>query len=151
MQNNQTDGSSLLVQKCINILRQVSENKEVVTKFYPDLEESLLPLFEHLAHPDKISFEDDILTIVKNLIKRKEAVSVRLHRLLFTLDKVMIKNKNCFGEVLLSTLNVFIYFGRNQIVQDQAAVELILKLADLAIFTRERPANYNNSQGAILL
>jgi hypothetical protein len=151
LQSNKSDGSSILIQKCINILRIVSENKDIVTNQYAQFEQSLVPLFEYMADPMAISFEDDILVIVKNLIRRSEQVSSIVFRLFITLEKVLAKNKNCFGDILLSTINYYLVYGRDKIANDQASLELLLKIIDLALFSTESPINFNNAQGAICL
>jgi len=88
------DNYSLIVQKCLNILKQITNKKELVVQYYGEVEQCLLPLFEFMTDPSKISFAEDIMVILKNLIKKTQSVSENAMKLFFTLEKLFNKN-NC--------------------------------------------------------
>lgn len=56
-------------------------------------EKALIPLFEFLATPEKIDFEDDLLLIVTNFIKKNLSVSETIYKIFPTLEKVFFKNQ----------------------------------------------------------
>lgn len=105
-----------------------------------------------MVDPTKISFEDNILSILKNFIKKTQNVSDIIFKVFFTLDKSFEKNKNRLGDIgLLETINCYLVFGTQRIMQDQGAIELLVKMADTALFNLEPTITVNNSEGAILL
>mmetsp|Transcript_12871 Transcript_12871/g.21770 ORF Transcript_12871/g.21770 Transcript_12871/m.21770 type:complete len:724 (-) Transcript_12871:115-2286(-) len=143
--------ASLLVQKQINILKAITENKEVISRFSEQLESAYIPVFEFMVDPTKITFEDDVLLIIKNFIRKTQKVSPIIYKIFPTLEQVFYKNKSSFGSILLNTLNYYLIFGKELIANDPAGVQMVLKIADLAMFSKERPVNFVNSQGALLL
>ena len=71
-----------------------------------------------MADPSKITFEDDVLSILKNIIRKTERVSDTVYRLFSTFNKVLEKNKNCFGDTLLSTLNYYMIYAKERFMND---------------------------------
>lgn len=104
-----------------------------------------------LQQADKISFEDDICIIIKSMIKRSRAVSQTLFEALPFLERIFIKNKDCFGSVLLDTLNYYLIYGRDQLAQNRVALQMYFRMADAAIHTSTDKIAINNSDGALLL
>ena len=77
-----------------------------------DFERLYMPIFEFMVDPTKISFEDSILMIIKNFIRKTGQVSDIIFKVYFTLEKVFAKNKNTFGNnVLLETINCYLTHG----------------------------------------
>jgi len=54
----------------MNILEKITQNKTLMTKYSADFEKLLCPIFEFMLEPKKISFEDNILVMIRNFIKR---------------------------------------------------------------------------------
>jgi len=77
-----------------------------------------MPIFEFMVEPSKITFEDNILIIIQNFIKRTQNVSDIIFKVLPCMEKVFIKNKLCFGETLIQTLNLYLVFGRERFLQN---------------------------------
>jgi hypothetical protein len=142
---------SILVQKMLNILKQITQNKGLMAKYSQNFEEVYKPIFEFMVDPSKISFEDDILNILKNFIRKTSKVSDVIYTVLPCLEKVFRKNKNCFGNTLLDTLNYYMVFGRDRLVQDKATVSMLIRIAIEAMFTVEPNVTVNNSEGSIFL
>jgi len=61
------------------------------------------------------------------------------------MEKVFAKNKNCFGDALIETLNYYMIFGRQRLLQDPGAIAMLVKLADQALFTLESSVTINNA------
>jgi hypothetical protein len=91
--HSSSDSAQQIMQQCINVLRKITDTKEIVTKLGPQIEIALIPVLELMADPSKINFEDDLLVIIKNLIRRQETVSETLFKVFFTSDKILAKNK----------------------------------------------------------
>jgi len=66
----QADREGMFTQKSLNILIQMTQNKSLMSKYSQDFEKLFMPIFEFMVDPSKITFEDSILTIIKNFIKR---------------------------------------------------------------------------------
>jgi hypothetical protein len=104
-----------------------------------------------LIDPSKITFEDDILANIKNFIKKTGVVSDTLFQILPHMEKVFTKNKNCFGDVLMDTLNLYLIYGWERLLNEPNGIEMLLRIGDAAMFTTEPSITVNNSEGAIFL
>jgi hypothetical protein len=135
----------------LNILKQVTQNKGLMAKYSGNLQEVYKPIFEYMVDPSKITFEDDILNILKNFIKKTCKVSDVMYTVLPCLEKVFIKNKQCFGNTLLDTLNYYMVHGRDRLAQDPGTVSMLIRIAIEAMFTIQPNVTVNNSEGAIFL
>lgn len=120
-------------------------------KYSSQYEQAYIPIFEYMADPSKINFEDDILIILKNFIKKTGAVSDIILKVFPCMEKVFFKNKNTFGDALLDTLNYYMIYGRERLMQEKACLEMLIKIADQAMFCVEPNVTINNSEGAIFL
>ena len=99
-------------------------------KYSSDLEQVFIPIFEFMVDPSKITFEDNILIILKNFIRKTGTVSEIIFKVFPCLEKVFIKNKQAFGDILLETLNYYLFYGQQRIMQDPSAIEMLVKIAD---------------------
>lgn len=61
--------------KCMNILRMIVEKQEYISAFSDLFEQKLSPIYFFMANPKAISFDDDILIIIRSFIKRNERVT----------------------------------------------------------------------------
>lgn len=83
-----------------------------MNKFAADFERLYMPIFEFMVDPTQISFEDNILLMIKNFIKKTGQVSDIILKVMPTLEKVFQKNKNTFGDSsLLETINCYLVHG----------------------------------------
>jgi hypothetical protein len=96
--------NNLIINKCWNVIRMVSELDSFMPKYSSAIEEQLKPLFEFMTDPSKIEFEDDIVLTIRSFIKKTNEVSPVMWTLFPLLTKVFEKNKRTFGN-LLDTLN----------------------------------------------
>lgn len=91
-------------------------------KYSQQYEQAYIPIFEYMFDPSKINFEDDILMIIKNFIKKTGTVSDTIFNVLPQLEKVFVKNKHCFGDALMDTLNFYMIYGRDRFVNEPGAI-----------------------------
>lgn len=110
-----------------------------------------MPIFDFLANPTQINFEDEILLIVKNFIKKTGKVSDIIYQILPALEGVFVKNKNCFADSLLDTLNAYLIHGRDRLLQDYNAIQMLVRISQQALFCIEPTITVNNSEGAIFM
>ena len=106
----------MFLQKCFNLLKQITQIKRIMVKHWQQYEVTLMPIFEFMVDPEKISFEDDIQIILKNFIKKTGQVSDTIYKVFPCLEKVFNKNQHNFGDSLLDTLNTYLCFGRDRIM-----------------------------------
>lgn len=106
---NGQDISRQLIIKCCNIIRQIVD-RDFYSAYYDQIEEMLKPIFDLLVQPTKIFFDDEIVMIIKRMIKIKKQVTPTLWALLVTFPAVLTKQKDCLSN-LLDTLNLYIQYG----------------------------------------
>lgn len=82
-------------------------------------EQTLMPIFEYMVDPTKITYEDDICIILKNFIRKTNGLSDIIYKVFPCLELVFKKNKNTFGETLLDTMNWYLVYGSTRIAQDR--------------------------------
>lgn len=81
-----------------------------------EFEEALKPIFQFITNPNVISFEDDILILIKSMIKKSKKVSPILWEMFDLLPNVLVKNKGQMGD-LLDTVNYFMIYGKDEFAQ----------------------------------
>jgi hypothetical protein len=69
------DQTNMRIGKCMNILRMIVEKQEYISAFPQQLEEKLMPLYLYMGNPSVISFDEDILIILKGFIKKSQRVT----------------------------------------------------------------------------
>ena len=114
-------------------------------------EQTLMPIFDYMVDPEKISFEDDICLILKNFIRKTNSLSDIIFKVFPCLERVFTKNKNTFGDTLLDTLNWYLVYGSQRIMANREYIQMLFRIADAALFTTEQTVTTNNSEGAIFL
>ena len=122
-----------------------------MAQYSQSYEQAYIPIFRYMQDPTKISFEDDILTILKNFIKKTGNVSDTIFEVLPCLEKVFMKNKCTFGDALMDTLNYYMIYGRDKIMGHEGAIKMLLNIADQAMFSTQPNVTVNCSEGAIFL
>lgn len=96
-----------------------------------------------------MEFEDEIVLVIKSLIKRRQTVSPTLWHMFPHLSKVFEKNKFVFGH-LLDTLNYYLIYGRDQFVTNRDYVLMLIGIAKNSLFSTQPTISVQNSEGAIL-
>lgn len=74
-----------------------------------------MPLFRHVEDPSKISFEDDIVLILKSFMKKSNKVSPLLWEIFPYLDRILAKNNTQFGN-LFDAINLYVLVGKEDIL-----------------------------------
>jgi len=109
-----------------------------------------MPLFQLMIDPTKISFDEDIVLVLKSLIKKKNAVSPTLWEIFPKLPKVLEKQKHSFSN-LLDTLNHFLIIGQADLAANENNLKVVADMADTALFSTLPQQTINNAEGAILI
>lgn len=143
------DSANVRIGKCMNILRMIIEKQEYITAFSDALEEKLKPIYLFMADPTVISFDEDILIIIKGFIKKNKKVSTVQWEIYQQFPKVLEKQKHQFSN-LLDTVIYFLQYGKSDMAQNPYLIEFTAKMAETALFTQHPNQTINNSEGAIL-
>lgn len=80
--------NNIIINKCWNVIRMVSELDSFMPRYAGQIEESLKPLFEFLVNPQANEFEDDIVLTLKSFIRKTNQVSEVMWTLFPHLPKV---------------------------------------------------------------
>ena len=149
-QENNTEERLPIINKSWNCIRAIVETDAYIKPHYEVLENSLKPLFEFMVNPGQITFDEDIILVIKSFIKKSKAVSPTMWTLFPLMRNVFDKNKHCLGN-LLDTLNFYLVFGAEAISQNKEYIQMLLAIVATSLFTEEANSTLNNSEGAILM
>ena len=144
------EGGTVVIDKCCNVLRLCLENHIYMPQLKDDFEELLKPLYLHMSDPLKISFEDDIILMLKTQIRKRKEVSPTMWEIFQMLPKVLDKNKHAFGN-LFETVNYYMIVGKQQLAESPESIKVICQMADTALFTNMPNKTINNTEGTMLL
>lgn len=112
-----------MLDKCCTILRVCVDNHTYMQQMREQFEEALKPIFRFISEPEKISFEDDILLLLKSMIKKSKSVTPVMWEMFDHFPKILAKSKGQLGD-LLDTLNSFMIYGKDQFAQRDASIRV---------------------------
>ena len=78
-----------------------------------EFEQGLRPIFRFIENPSQITFDDDIVLLVKNLLKKTHVVTPDMWEMFDHFPKVITKSKGQLNDTL-DTLNYFVMYGKEQ-------------------------------------
>ena len=127
------------------------EHDYFALNFLEVIEDKLLPLFEYIANPSSIDFDDDIIFCLCSLMKKSRLVSPSLRKIFPFLSEFLTKYKGVFGH-LLQALNLYIVYGKDFFVESAQNLGLLFEMASASLFKKDPPILLsNNAEGALLL
>jgi len=144
--------SGVMLNKCWNLINSICDNQEFYPHYAAIFENTLLPTFNYLADPLCIEFYDEILKIIDIFIKKSQTITLNLAKVFPMIPKVFESyesHKGVLG-ILLEILNSYLYFGKDLFKEHKHWIDLILKMAQSALFTQKEPKELHNAEGAIL-
>ena len=144
------DTSTVVIDKCCNILRISLESNIYMPTLKAEFEENLRPIYQYMADPSKISFEDDIILMLKSQIRKRKEITPTMWELFQQFPKVLEKNKHAFGN-LFETINYFLIVGKVQLAQQTDNLKILYLMADTALFTKNPNQTINNTEGAVMV
>lgn len=118
---------NLIVNKCFNIIRTVTDNATYVTKYILIVEEILEPLFDHMKAPSKIDFDEDIVLIMTSFIKHLKSLPNSSLGLLPELPKYLKKSKGLMLD-LYELINQYIVYGNGIVDVKEEFNKIIMKI-----------------------
>ena len=65
----------MIMTKCWNIIKTIAGLEEFIPQYLGVIEQQLLPLFEFMEYPEKIEFDDEVLSIITSFIKKSKQIS----------------------------------------------------------------------------
>ena len=66
---------NIIINKCFNIIRMLMNSKNFVVKNLKQIEESLSPLVAYMDEPNRIDFDEDIISIINLIIVHNEKLT----------------------------------------------------------------------------
>lgn len=91
--NRTKDTTQIVIDKCCTILRICVDNTQYMPTMKDEFEQVLKPVFQLLLNPKAISFDDDIVLLIKSFIKKSKEISPVMWELFDLLPNVVAKNK----------------------------------------------------------
>jgi hypothetical protein len=126
--------------------------KQFFVAFEEGIEQALQPLFEFIANPENIEFEEDICQTVTTLISVSKRVSTTNQIVYPHIFKVFTKYKMELGN-LFQMLNMYINFGSHWLLQSPENISMLLEIITATIQKRSKSSDYDlstTSQGVLL-
>lgn len=110
-----SDSANIRIGKCMNVIRMIIEKQEYIKKFPEILEENLKPLYIFMADPRAITFDEDIIIILKSFIKASHSVTQTQWEIYQKFPLVLEKQKHQFGN-MIESINYFCTNGKNDML-----------------------------------
>jgi len=143
--------ANIRITKCWNTIRFIVEHDYFALNFLQIIEDTLLPLFEYIANPSLIDFDDDIIFCLCSLMKKSKSVSPALRKIFPYLMEFQSKYNGVFGH-LLQALNYYIVYGKDLFVENSQNLGILFEMANMSLYKRDPPIMLsNNMEGALLL
>jgi hypothetical protein len=141
---------NILITRCWNVIYSICENKDFCSKYVESIENSMLPLFNYLANPKDIDFDDDIINTIKILLGCQVKISANMAMIFPVLGKYFEKGGYVFSNLLM-VLNYYLYYGKSHFTQHKQWIEILLAMIEKSLFVTVDPVEENNAEGALLI
>ncbi len=99
------------------------DNQTYMAKMREPFEEALKPIFRFVSEPQSITFEDDILLLLKSMIKKSQSVTPIMWEMFDHFPKLLTKSRGQLGD-LLDTLNSFMIHGKDEFAQREGTIRV---------------------------
>lgn len=116
--------SNIYITGCWNVIRAIVEQDSFHPSLTEEIEKELYPMMNYLEKPEDIEFDDDILQAITTIIKKKGQLSSELLKVFPFFQNFYRKYKGVFGD-LLSTLNAYMFYGRELLAQNPASLAMV--------------------------
>jgi len=122
--------------KCCTILRICVDNNTYMGQMQDQFEEALKPIFRYMGEPKKISFEDEILIILRTMIKKRKAVTPIMWEIFDLFPALMTKSKGQLGD-LLDAINNYMLYGKEQFALRESSITVYAQIVEQGMFTKK--------------
>ncbi|OMJ75645.1 hypothetical protein SteCoe_25168 [Stentor coeruleus] len=149
--------NSILIAKCWNIIKGVSNSEILANSFdvkniQVEFERILAPLISMLNQPQKQSFEEDIIIVMTNMMRKKKSIS-KIQWEMFGILPLLQQKQEDSLHGLLKMINNYILFGNEYIINTDNCLRCLVEIAVKALYSKNDhiiKESYN-AEGAILL
>ena len=117
----------IIVNKCFNIIRMLMHSKIFVVKHLSQIEEALRPLVEYMNEPNKIDFDEDIVSIIYNLIIHNQQLTKLSLLVIEHLYKYCEKIQGLLLD-MYELINAYLAYGTDIILSNESYMEGIYKV-----------------------
>ena len=117
----------IIVNKCFNIIRMLMHSKFFVVKNLSQIEEALRPLVEYMNEPNKIDFDEDIVSIIYNLIIHNQQLTKLSLLVIEHLYKYCEKIQGLLLD-MYELINAYLAYGTDIILSNESYMEGIYKV-----------------------
>lgn len=143
--------SPILIQKCWNIIRNITNSEFLNSDKIAEFEEILLPLALVLKMPTKQAYEDDIIVVLVGIMRKTKRVSGVLWQIFEALPFLQQKQGNSLQGVL-KLLNYYIFYDAGHFQEHSDHLYLLVSMASEALYSTKsgKIKESLNSEGALL-
>ena len=127
-------------QKCWNTIMTVLETKEYLEMYVTDMEDSMKIIFELLAQPDSIDFDDDIVKAMKIIINKTQNVSDVMKILFKCLKNTYEKHHFVYSD-LFDCIKAYCNNDKKFLVEDYNNINDIFGFGVQSLFLPDHTCN----------
>jgi len=115
-----------------------------------EIENTILPLFNFMANPKEIDFDDDIISVACTLIQKRHKISGSFQALFSVLNLTFQKYKG-YLKPLIILYNHYLLNGSEFFKEIPQNIYFLIQICITSLFSKEEPVESNNADAAILL
>ena len=138
-----------ILNQCWNVIESICGFTLHRKEYKDKIEEELLPLFEYLANPMEIAFEDKLLQTLALLIKTQRHLTDNMLKIFPYLVRILEKYNGVLDD-LLEVLNYYLFYGKEVFASNKEWLEIILTMGHVAMNNKQQPIETNSIEGAVL-
>ncbi|CAD8204480.1 unnamed protein product [Paramecium pentaurelia] len=149
IKKNNDSNRYIHLNRCWNVIRLLP----TINEFSPLLliiEQAMQPIYESLLiEENRMNFDDELVLFISSVIQKLQSVSQFQRQILPYFSQIIKKQSGRLG-YLYETLNMYIYYGRNYFLQEQAQ-HTYFKLSLQTLMQEEAFEDIDLAEGALLI
>eukprot|EP00826_Nyctotherus_ovalis_P055575 TRINITY_DN7392_c0_g1_i17.p1 TRINITY_DN7392_c0_g1~~TRINITY_DN7392_c0_g1_i17.p1 ORF type:complete len:832 (+),score=218.67 TRINITY_DN7392_c0_g1_i17:572-3067(+) len=138
-----------ILNQCWNVIESICKFSIRHKEHKDTIEKEVLPLFNYLASPAEIDFDDRLLQVLTLLIKSQKCITENMLQVFPFLIK-LFESCKCTLHELLEVFNYYLFYGKLIFSSNNDLLEAVLKVGNVALNSAQPPIEINNIEGALL-
>ncbi|CAD8182699.1 unnamed protein product [Paramecium octaurelia] len=135
--------------RCWNVIRQLPTINEF-SSLLLKIEQAMQPIYQSLViNESRMNFDEELVLFISSVIQKLQQVSPFQREILPCFSNIITKQSGRLG-YLYETLNMYMYYGRNYFLQEQAQ-HIYFNLSLQTLMQEEAFEDIDLAEGALLI